>query len=291
MNAEDSPPYPGIWQALWISLEYHLVSLLMLLPLMLTGMLSGIKLEENPATLAVVTLLATAWILRRYQTRTTTGPDVPAGPLPIPLVTILPIAATILGLLLLETPILSWLMLQYPELNPTIDHGFAYSPAGTFMLIVFAAPLTEELLYRGIFLRGFAARYGESRALLFSAGLFALAHFLSHSTAGNFRHGPTVGMAGPAIGVDLAGSDGACIQQCSRVRRHDSGQATTVRNVIGSTRLMGIGHGSNRSGDDGGGRVGAAQHIPAVGPRAIASETGKMDYGHLRPAGRGTMKS
>jgi hypothetical protein len=38
------------------------------------------------------------------------------------------------------------------------------------------APLVEEIIFRGIILRGFAARYGRTRALLFSSLLFGIVH-------------------------------------------------------------------------------------------------------------------
>lgn len=46
----------------------------------------------------------------------------------------------------------------------------------TFFLAVCFAPLAEEILFRGIILRGFAARYGATKGILFSALFFGIFH-------------------------------------------------------------------------------------------------------------------
>jgi uncharacterized protein len=45
-----------------------------------------------------------------------------------------------------------------------------------FLLFCTLAPLLEEMLFRGIFLRSFLPQYGERRAILLSSLLFALLH-------------------------------------------------------------------------------------------------------------------
>ncbi len=49
-------------------------------------------------------------------------------------------------------------------------------PLSSFLLLVVIAPLTEEVLFRGLMLRGFLANYSKRRAILLSALLFALMH-------------------------------------------------------------------------------------------------------------------
>lgn len=60
---------------------------------------------------------------------------------------------------------------------------------GSVALLVVAAPLTEELLFRGVFLHGFFRRYAARRAIVVAALLFAVFHlnpwqFLGAATAG-----------------------------------------------------------------------------------------------------------
>jgi membrane protease YdiL (CAAX protease family) len=49
-------------------------------------------------------------------------------------------------------------------------------PLSLFFTLVIVAPVTEELLFRGIILRGLLGRFGVGVALLVSSGLFALLH-------------------------------------------------------------------------------------------------------------------
>ena len=49
-------------------------------------------------------------------------------------------------------------------------------PISSFFLLVVVAPVTEEVLFRGLILRGFLANYSKRRAILLSALLFAVMH-------------------------------------------------------------------------------------------------------------------
>ena len=49
-------------------------------------------------------------------------------------------------------------------------------PISSFFLLVVVAPVTEEVLFRGLILRGFLANYSKKRAILLSALLFAVMH-------------------------------------------------------------------------------------------------------------------
>jgi len=169
--AVSETPYPGLWQALFILAEYTLVMVLLLSPL-----LAFEDLLKDPAIVSLVTLLATGWILWRYRSRTGIEADAVAGPFHIPLLSVAPIGAVVFGLLLVVTPILLWLMHKVPWLAEHGDYGTDNSPLGAFLFLLIVAPVSEELLFRGILLRGFVARYGERAAIPLSAVLFALAH-------------------------------------------------------------------------------------------------------------------
>jgi len=66
-------------------------------------------------------------------------------------------------------------------------------PAGTLFLLVFVAPITEELLFRGLILRGLQIRHGDTRAVMLSAGLFALFHVNPWQMTGAFLIGGILG--------------------------------------------------------------------------------------------------
>jgi membrane protease YdiL (CAAX protease family) len=61
-----------------------------------------------------------------------------------------------------------------PQAVPSSVHGIWLALTGP--LLVLAAPLCEELLFRGFVYRGFRRRFSFWPAALMSAGLFALAH-------------------------------------------------------------------------------------------------------------------
>lgn len=61
------------------------------------------------------------------------------------------------------------------------------------LLMVVAAPLAEEFVFRGIMLRGLALRYGARRGLWLSASLFALAHLYPINLPTTFAAGLLLG--------------------------------------------------------------------------------------------------
>lgn len=81
---------------------------------------------------------------------------------------------------LIETPI-RWIV----PIPSEVEYHMAtllYAETGADWLrvigiVVLLIPFGEELLFRGLFLRGFVLRYGRGRALALTALLFALVHF------------------------------------------------------------------------------------------------------------------
>jgi membrane protease YdiL (CAAX protease family) len=113
---------------------------------------------------------------------------------PVPLSLLAPMAVAVLGvgILLSEAdnllrsvlPPPAWLERMFVELA-----AGQRSLWGSIALLVVAAPLTEEALFRGVILRGFLGRYAVRRAILASALLFAVFHlnpwqFVGAATAG-----------------------------------------------------------------------------------------------------------
>ncbi len=67
------------------------------------------------------------------------------------------------------------------------------NPVAFFFMIVIAAPLLEELLFRGIILDGFLKNYHPWKAIFFSAFLFALIHGNLSQGVGAFLGGLLIG--------------------------------------------------------------------------------------------------
>lgn len=81
-------------------------------------------------------------------------------------------------------PVPEWFIDMLKELG--LGEGFAL---GTFILLVIVAPLTEEPLFRGIMLHGFARNYGKWWAVFATAFLFGAIHMNPWQFMGAFLLG------------------------------------------------------------------------------------------------------
>lgn len=90
----------------------------------------------------------------------------------------LPMVLTVLGLgiLVSETDNLLRRVLPPPEWFDELFDEMLEDPLAGFFVLVIVAPITEELLFRGLILRGFLSRYSSRKALVLSAVLFGVFH-------------------------------------------------------------------------------------------------------------------
>jgi membrane protease YdiL (CAAX protease family) len=156
------PAYPGVWQALILLGLYYAAGTG---PLLLLYRLFGISMPWLAfGTIAVVMPLSVAMVLWYGYRRTG-----------LPLSTVFPMRA-------LPAPQMAGILALVVGFR-FVGGGHEASTASAivrFMEIVVVAvyaPVSEELLYRGLILRGFRERYGNTTALLGSSALFAMAHF------------------------------------------------------------------------------------------------------------------
>jgi len=186
------PAYPGIWQAvrlLLLALGVSVVAQGALLALKQVGVDPGHPGAQAGASLVTFAIVV-AYGIRRSGSA---WRDVlPLGPVPLALLAPMAVAVLGVGILLSEAdnllrtvlPPPAWLERMFAELA-----GGRRSLWGSIALLVVAAPLTEEALFRGVILRGFLGRYAMRRAIVVSALLFAVFHlnpwqFLGAATAG-----------------------------------------------------------------------------------------------------------
>lgn len=173
---EPPQPDPSFWYGVWIAIKLQLIPIIVILPAAIAGIGLHRKLHEHPAVVLIGSVVASAWVIRSYCRESGVSVMDLAGPLLFPPKLLLTLAAGVLGLLLLEIPLALLLMVRFPFLDPKLDFGVNQSPFAAFLLIVIAAPLTEEIIYRGILLRGFAPRYGVLRAAIAAGAIFSLSH-------------------------------------------------------------------------------------------------------------------
>ena len=174
--------YPNISQAIWLII---LLLLLVFALGILVGILdtvAGYSLAKHPAVFTTLWLIAIGLILRRGLKKS--GASVrevfPLGPIRPTL--LLPMAMTIFGASILLSEMDNLLRTFLPAPSWFIDFmmmlvGARVSLWGSFIALVVVAPLTEELLVRGLILRGFLGHYSVRKAVVASAILFGLLHF------------------------------------------------------------------------------------------------------------------
>jgi len=184
--------YPGVGQAALLLLLAFGVSLIAQLGL-LALKAAGID-PRHPGAQAAATLFVFA-IVVAYGVRRTGSPAdtvLPLRPVPLSLLAPMMIATLGIGILLSETdnllrsvlPPPAWVERMLADLA-----GGRRSLWGSVALLVVAAPLTEEALFRGVFLHGFFQRFTAARAVFVAALLFAVFHlnpwqFVGALTAG-----------------------------------------------------------------------------------------------------------
>jgi len=99
----------------------------------------------------------------------------------LPALLLLPMGLTVLGLTIVvsEADNLMSLILPMPEGLAALFGDLVWPREGwwrSLLLLMIIAPVTEELLFRGLILRGFLGRYSIRTSVLVSAVLFGLFH-------------------------------------------------------------------------------------------------------------------
>lgn len=174
--------YPNIIQAVWLLVLFFILNVIVIGLFDVFGNLFGYaKAEEHPAIYAATGLLATfIIILRSLKKIKLSFKDVfsfaPVNPnLFIPIIFIV-IGS---GIILSEIDNLSRLIFpSFPTLEqPIIDllEGKG-SLLWSILVAVIIGPVTEELLFRGLILRGFLQIYSRQKAIIVSAVLFGIIH-------------------------------------------------------------------------------------------------------------------
>lgn len=171
--------YPSILQAIWL---LFLVVVLIFVLSVIAGAAAHVAGErpDHPAVAAAVNSIAIgvalAWGLRK--TRAPAADVFPLSPRRIPL--LLPLAVSIVGMVILISEVDNLLRTVLPVPPALADlfeqiTGKGAGPWGLILAVV-VAPLTEELLFRGLILRGFLRRYSVRTAIIASALLFGAFH-------------------------------------------------------------------------------------------------------------------
>jgi membrane protease YdiL (CAAX protease family) len=173
---ESKNEYPGLGHAVLLILAIFLFQVAFGIPLSIFG-----DIAQHPVLLAVGNVFAFVLVLRFgiQKNQRSAGEILPLGSVRAML--LLPITVSILGLgiLLSELDNLLRFALPPPQWFLDLFNGLTDTssvPWESFIALVIVAPLTEELFFRGLVLRGFLSRYSVPVSVLLSAFLFGLLH-------------------------------------------------------------------------------------------------------------------
>jgi len=179
--------YPGIFQAI------GLLTLLLFLLIGLGAIIDTLGLfQEASLAISVGNTIAFAIILA-WGTKKSRDPFREIFPMrPFPAPVLIPMGLVVLGISIVGSEldnVLRAILLPPDWLNDIFLRlaGHHTSLWGLILALVIVAPMTEELLFRGLFLRGFLSRYTPHKAIFVSAILFGLFHLnpwqFVHTTA------------------------------------------------------------------------------------------------------------
>jgi len=168
-------PYPGFGQAVLLLLSFVFLQALASIPLAIAGLIG------HPAAVAIPTLLATA-VVAYYglqKTGISFGEVFPFGAVSISVFLSLLLTVGDSFVLLREVAGLVSSVIPPPrQFYRSVPYMLRTRPHlwETFLFAAIVAPLSEEILFRGLILYGFLKRYGVRTAIIASALLFTLIH-------------------------------------------------------------------------------------------------------------------
>ena len=188
-RAEDD--YPKISEAIVLLLIYVLIMVVLYIPATIIEEIVKYPITDLVPVEAAFDIIATSlivwFVVKKAKLRVK---DI------IPLkkfnyFILVPISIGLLGETILSSEIDNILniFLTKPEWFKEAMEGLHSSFAGYIILAVVMAPIVEEIFFRGIIVRGFAANYSNAKAIVVSALLFGLIHMNPWQAIGAFGGG------------------------------------------------------------------------------------------------------
>ena len=180
--------YPNILQAIWILILLRILSLVLLILRYILVRVTGFLPLAHPAVMSLISLIPYGLILMGGLKRANTSFREICPLVPVRLSLLFPMALTIIGTFSLQFELDSWLEFfpspseWYPEWYTDFLYKLVAASNDRVIVpiwvmavyLVIVGPLTQELLVRGLILRGFLSRYSARKAVLASALLPAL---------------------------------------------------------------------------------------------------------------------
>jgi len=173
--------YPGIGHAILLLVGVVVLSIGLAVPVAILSLVLHLKLVENPAVLGCINLVAFGVVIAIgfLVSRSPLREVFPLRPVPWSLA--VPLVSLMIGssILLSETDNCVRHFLPLPPMLANLFGDLIGAKTGlwgSLFLLAIVAPLTEELLFRGVILHGFLSRYAPFKSVLWSSVLFGLVH-------------------------------------------------------------------------------------------------------------------
>jgi membrane protease YdiL (CAAX protease family) len=173
--------YPNISQSIWILILLIILQGVLSIPLVILENVTDFPLSDHPAVLALTSVIIFGLILMRGLKRSQISVREICPLVPVRLSLLFPMALTVIGTSILISEADNLLRTFLPAPAWFSDYlkslvGGQISLWGSIVGLVIVAPLTEELLVRGLILRGFLSHYSKRKAILASAIFFGVLH-------------------------------------------------------------------------------------------------------------------
>ena len=173
--------YPNILQSVWILGLLAILQGVLLIPLVIFESVTDFPLSDHPAVLALASVIICGLILMRGLKRAKASFREICPLVPVRLSLLFPMTLTVIGTSILLSETDNLLRTFLPAPTWFFDYLKSLVSAevslwGSILSLVVVAPLTEELLVRGLILRGFLSHYSTRKAILASAIFFGVLH-------------------------------------------------------------------------------------------------------------------
>ena len=188
--------FPGIVQAIVLIVALLLLNAAIGTGAAVTLIAAGLAGEAGLVAVIGIANLASFGIVIWWSVRHVRVPPAQVLPFsPIPALAYLPLVLSLLGcgILASESDNLLRYLLPMPEKIASMFESIAKGGGASFVTVVLIAPVTEELLFRGVILGAFANRYRPWTAITVSALLFGLMHLNPYQFFGAFALGLVLG--------------------------------------------------------------------------------------------------
>lgn len=198
MTTTHIPVYPGIFQAIILVVLLVILFIVFGFGVVFASIAAGFEGSlGDPELVGLVGLgnllsfaVVLAWAVKRTKLPLSLALPFPA----VRPMVYLPLIVMLvgLGIVLSEGDNLVRSVLPMPRFFADMFKDLTSGSMASILTVVLIAPVTEELLFRGIILKGFLNRYRPMTAILVSSLLFALMHLNPYQFFGAFVMGVTL---------------------------------------------------------------------------------------------------